>query len=598
MKKNTFVLLFSLFVAGGLMLCGCLPVDNELSGSIDVEEEVNINVAAATGTVTGRVVSANPHEPIEGATVELIVNGAKRTTTSATSTDEDLKGYFSFSGVPANTAAGTTVGYTLNISATGYADFTTRVAVPQSFDNTPVTVNLGTIGLGEVFDLAVVVVDEDGIPVADVKVFAAPTGNACGVITTVGWGASSASFISAQTASSGIATLENLNECYTYNIIAPAFDADADGVIDYTTSVFAYAGAVVSDETCSLVLTTARRGQGITPVLTSLGDEPLIPAFNLRTITDAGNVSQLALTPPGSNTMGPSDKITIVYNYPVALTGDVDISYTNYLVNPTTDVPAPVTGYPEEILVANTAAMDSTGCILTITPSATLPENVWLEVYGEVTAHTDPDLEDDYVTSSNIALSVYVHTAAGLTATPTITVDNYDGIASTHFDPGTGAPHTPNGAPTNNVYIEFGEYVQGTIRVIEYTQIARDARPAVIPVAAAPATATNAARVAIVVQDPAFTAVTTVVNGATQDIAGNMVYTDGVQSLSRFGIAAPFYEDILWTGTTAGTYYRYLVLDDAGLPIPLMDGDTITFELDIQDANGTHYYGTLTKTVE
>lgn len=586
MKKATIFLLLPLILGAGLMLYGCIPVesDTELSGKVTVTE--NISVASATGTVTGRVVSANPHEPIEGATVDLIVNGAKRTTTSATSTDEDLKGYFVFSGVPAVPAA---PGHTLNISATGYADFATRVIVPQSLDNTPVTVNLGTIALGEVFDLAVVVTDEDGIPVADVKVFALPTGNACGfVIATIAVGTSSESYISATSNSSGIATLANLNECYTYNIVAPAFDAGTDGVIDYTTSVAAYHGAVVTDETVSLVLTTARRGRGITVVANSLWDEPAIPPFNFRTITDANAAAPNMSTPgafPGGFTMGPSDKITIVYNYPVAVTGDVDISYWNYLVDPFTGVPAPVTGYPQEILVANTAAMDSTGCILTITPTSTLPANVWLQVHGSVTAHTQAGLEDDYVTGANIDLDVYVHTAAGITATPAITADNYDGISSTYFNRGTGVAYTPNGAPNNPVYIEFGEYVQGTIRVIEYTQIARVARGGA---AATVATATDRARAATVI-DPAFTAVTTVVNWATTAIVGNLVYTDGVQTVSK--LVAPFYGDILWTGTTAGTSYRF------NTGILLMDSDTITFELDIQDANGTHYYGTLTKTV-
>ena len=77
---------------------------------------------------------------------------------------------------------------------------------------------------------------------------------------------------------------------------------------------------------------------------------------------------------------------------------------------------------------------------------------------------------------------------------------------------------------------------------------------------------------------------------ATQNIAGDLIYTDGVQTVCK--VVAPFYGDITWTGTTAGTYYRY----DTGYQ--LMDGDTITFELDIQDANGTHYHDTLTKTVE
>jgi len=136
MKKYSYVLLLTLILGGALMLYGC-EGDVELSGTITVEE--NINVADATGTITGRVVDASTVDPTEGADVTLIVNGAKRTTTSATSDDEDLKGYFVFSGVPAN--IGTGVGYTLNISATGYADFTRRVLVPQTMYNTPVTVN-------------------------------------------------------------------------------------------------------------------------------------------------------------------------------------------------------------------------------------------------------------------------------------------------------------------------------------------------------------------------------------------------------------------------------------------------------------------------
>jgi hypothetical protein len=521
------------------MLYGCED-SYQLSGNINVKEEVG----DATATVTGRIVDASTNTPIQGAAVDMIVNGAKRSTTSATSSDEDLQGYFSFSGVPATFSIDgpSRQGHTLNISATGYADFSTRVPVPWSMDNTPITVDLGTIGLGEEFTLTVVVTNA-GTPVQGATVVAIPDDYECSEVSDITFGIGSANYQSAVTDSSGIATLLGLNECYSYDIVVPAFDADGDGVIDYVSGYVSYGGAINSDTTVAMVLTPARRDDSIAILTNSMMNNQEARADETRTIEfGLGNrfiIEEFGWPMPSTGT---DDPIVLVFNYPVALTGGLNVSYVDDLIDPDVDNDGLAdTGYSEEKEISVSTSLDSTGTILTITPPAAgFPKNEVIDVRGAVTAIvnglTQPR-EIDFLANGFSFVYIEDDTSTGLSSTGPVTADNYSGSDIANPFP---------------VWLEFPEFVSGTYTIVSTTV---------------------SGITTIINDDPVYFP-----SGFTQE---ELIYTDGdtdpANSFSGFG---------------SGVFYR------VALGTTLKNGDTIEIELDVTDAVGNRFSGTNTLTVE
>ncbi len=504
------------------MLHGCSG-DVDLSGTVKVEQD--INVAAATGTITGRVIDATTAAPIEAADVTLIVNGAKRTTTSATSTDEDLKGYFVFSGVPAGD-------HLLTISATGYADYADMVPVTATDDNTPYTENVGWIGLGKTFDLAVVVTDEDGTLVEGVTVRADGPASVCTGFD-VGGG-----YATAVTGSDGIATFSALNQCSSYIIVAAAFDADADGVYDYQTTTVAYDGAIDTDTTVSLVLTTAERDDDIATVAESW-DSNEQASFNTFMANESFPGANGTITLLGTYySIGTDDSIKIIFNYPVSL-GDLSVSYVDDLIDPDADDDgAEDTGYDDEILVDVTASMDSTGTILTITPpTAGFERNELIDIEWVVDATVDG--ATDYLA---LSMELYIEddTATGLSSTTTITADNYNGDS--------------DGAVAAAVVIEFPEYVYGTIRVISEGVVGSHAAGT---------------------QDILYLA-------AVEFGTGTIVWTDGDVTTTVNAVS----------GKTLGRFYTVPTART------LKDTDEIKVEVNVTDVVGTRYHETKLLTVD
>lgn len=94
MSKIFFVKLglLSLMMISAFWLTGCLH-----GGSVDVTH----NVAQSTGTLTGKLIDNATGEFLGGVTVAVIVNGVKQTAVTNNSSDPDLKGIFTFSGLPA-----------------------------------------------------------------------------------------------------------------------------------------------------------------------------------------------------------------------------------------------------------------------------------------------------------------------------------------------------------------------------------------------------------------------------------------------------------------------------------------------------------------
>lgn len=531
--RGITALLGAIFLGVGLILSGCSEDSFDL----------NVKVADATGTITGKVIDGATRAPIGDADLTLIVNGQKRTAKSSVDADPDLTGTFVFGGVPAGD-------HTLKVSAAGFAVIQFSVEVASSRDNTPVTENVGLVPLGKAFDLTVVAT-ADGTAVSGVTVFAEPEGTSfdCSkssffFFEPIFASSDSEHEISAVTGADGKATLTGLNQCVNYMIVAAPHDGNGDGQYDHVTAAAFFDGATNSARTVSLALAPAQRNDEITVVATST-DPNQSAGFGIRNITDTG-------ADPGTNSFfgffGSFDStvstapIKIVFNYPVSLSGGMTVSTNSLLVNPDASpaVPDDVTDatFGDTVILTAPAALDSTGTILTINPpTGGFPKNEMITLNGSVTATIfgATSIFSDGILDGN--LYVADDTATGLSATTTLTADNYNGSTGTTVGSGT-------------VYLEFPEYVTGTFRVISTT----------------------------------VGTTVTEINGPTNTIdpfSGEMVFTDG-SLVPACGSC----------GTGAGIFYRVPTGEF------LANGDKIKVAVDVTDAEGNHFNKEVELTVQ
>lgn len=433
MKKSTTALLlvltvFALFVTG----CGLLEKQK-------TDRSVTLTVASATGSVTGRVVDNQTLQPITGADVTFIVNGSKRTVQTSSDPDTDIAGTFYIGDMPAGT-------FQVTITATGYARMRRTVSVSQTYDNTPVSVNVGTYMMMPPSTLTVLATDA-GVPTAGITVRA--------LSNTSTW-----DFFSAVTGTDGTAQFTDLANGDKY-VICTRPKTDTAGALQFLSSCIPTGqdgtnmwDPTDSNATVALNLTKPMRDDTIQVV-----------GSNTMTIWNAGGTGAGAINieqnsgaqytvdgTAGGFAIKPGQTIIMVYNYPVSVSGAITVSYLQSLVAPTT------TGYGNTFLVTTaTGAIDATGTVVTLTNSAPWTINNAYMVDGSVTALIGTQ---NFISTQNskIGGNFYVvdDSANGLSPTTTLIADNYSG------NTGTTLPTNPN----NPIYVNFPEYVYGTFRVI------------------------------------------------------------------------------------------------------------------------------------
>ncbi|MBI3609001.1 MAG: carboxypeptidase regulatory-like domain-containing protein [Nitrospirae bacterium] len=528
-----------------------------------------------TGTVTGQVIDGATRTPIGNVEVSLIVNGVKHTLQSSPSADPDLTGTFAFSGVPAGL-------HSLKIAAAGYAVWQTTVAVAQSQDATPHTENLGKIGLGKGFSLKVVTT-ADGEVLPGVTVVAQPNGvtTDCGFYATyyyypppqtavlISPFALGNAEISVVTDSQGQGNFSGLNQCLQYLLVALPHDTNGDGVYDYTAAVTVYDGTTNSDDTIALALKAVQRNDPISLVGTSM-DHNLRVVFTARNLSDTGpdpgsdllirgagcvyNPNSSSCPTPSVYTpdypsfsvpaTGTHSVFTFVFNYPVSASS-ATVAYLDDLVNPDADENDAVDpGFPLSRSIAATVTLDVTGTIITVTPPAVgFPKNETITV-GPITAVVNG-------VTSTLNQEVYVEddTASGLSASTSITADNYRLLPATTTSYSSGAP---------SAYLDFPEYVTGTYRVVSYTTSS--------------GTTT--------VNGPPVTIVSSNYYGGPTSSMGEMVFSDGssAPACEKCGAGAGVVFRVPVTVTASSDYYSSLV--------SLADGDKLRVEVDVRDVVG------------
>jgi len=315
----------------------------------------------------------------------------------------------------------------------------------------------------------------------------------------------------------------------------------------------------------TIALTTAQRDDNIGILATSM-DNNMTATFGTGALTDDGatGLTQTAGVDQftGIPSTGTDDPIILVFNYPVALTGGLNASYVDDLIDPDTngdgawDIATGDTGYPEEKAVSPPASLDSTGTILTITPpTAGFPKNKVIDVRGVVTATVNgltQNAEIDDLANGFSFVYIEDDTTASLSSITDVTADNYNGDDD---DTTTAA----------NVFLEFPEFVYGTYTVVSTGAAGSHA--------AGTETILNSDPVAIPTGTDSF------------------VYTDG-DTTSGAGRS----------GTPAGVFYRVQVDINADSAFTaadqLVDTAEIKIELDATDAVGNRVSGTTTLTVQ
>jgi hypothetical protein len=544
MNKPAFCFKFLSLVSvvwGSLLLSSCILSD---------DRNISLQDASATGIVTGKVIDASTRAPIADAQVALIINGNKKTTTTSSSDDPDLTGTFRISGVPGGK-------HIIKFVMDGYAVVEGSIDIPMTTDNSPYTTNLGLVELGKSFDLAVLVT-ADAVPLEGVPVFAQPEGVGDGCSKPITDGAAVFEYSGAwhethaTTDADGMATLSGLNQCGAYSVVAPAFDADGDGIYDYVTAAAGlYDGRNSSDSTITLTLTKTQRDDAINIVDSSFDVYDKASAF-IYTITDTGPTGERTLRDanffdkPATGTAAP---IRFVFNYPVSLDGSLNGGIRVYqqqlLANPDADGDDSEDigyGVPREVNV--TVSLDSIGTILTITPPEEgFVKNEPILLQGEVTAQVQSNLQ--HYSLASLADQAYVvdDTDTGLNASTTITADNYNGATN---GPGSGT------VTSGTVYLEFPEIVIGTYRVLQRTARSRNTG------------------------------------------VGDLVYTDGA---AVDACPAPLPDPGQSScGTGAGVFYR-VPLDAGDVSGANEDGDTLVLYLDVADMEGNRFTSELTLTV-
>lgn len=405
-----------------------------------------MNVADATGTVTGRIYDAKTRLPMEGATITLIVNGEKRTTTSQSTADEALKGYFTIKNIPSG-------GHNLTVEAEGFATLKALANVDKSNDNTPVTTYLGPLYMGKKFDLTMVVT-YNGEPVEGAPIY-----------STSYYENYLRVYNSTLTDSNGIATFIGLDISRTHSIWVPPFDADGDGIYDYkSTESFDYYEPDKMDRTISIALIEVNHNN--IEIIATSSDQNHDASFNIQNATDLGfmDFGYLGYGDPnyysstaenyekhGVNSTGKNGPIVFVFNNPISFSnGDLMVTWRDYLINPDADNNGVEdTGYAiEKIIQGATFSIDSTGTILKVTPPAA---NGWpnvnciINIVGTVTA-----INGSQIKFLNEPVYIENDTPSGLNQSTVITADNYRNDINNY---------------SNEVYLEFPEYVYGTYKL-------------------------------------------------------------------------------------------------------------------------------------
>lgn len=406
-----------------MMFMACFVI---LTGCGDENNAVTLT-ARASGILTGRIVDSSTMQPVKGADVALIVNGAKMTTASSSSEDPDLAGTFVFTGVSATADNGP--GHTLKITAPGFAAMQTFIRIPDSSDNAPLTLSLGIIALGKGFDLTVIA-SADGTPVAGVTIKA----------SSYYWPYSPE--VTAVTDANGQAVLAGLNQELQYGITSAPF-YDGNGSLKYlSASTGSVRYSVADSQAVSLPLVSAMRSDDIQIVASNL----------LRDGSRDFSYPYLPL----QRVLTPNAAIRIVFNYPVTLSEGLSATYVNNLVAANTPDFGKVVDVPSV-----TASLDPTGTILTITNTAPYLKNQTYTFNGTVMAQVNSLTQfrslGSFSTNLFFSNRIYVadDTATGLNPLATVQADNYNGTTSA----------TATLVPAQ-VFVEFPEKVFGTYSVL------------------------------------------------------------------------------------------------------------------------------------
>jgi hypothetical protein len=470
--------------------------------------------------VIGEVNDAASLQPVSGATVVLTpVSSSAGTSTTTTSAD----GAFVLSSVPVGS-------YTMQVTAAGFAASAFSVNVSSTAIGTPAVRNIGHVVLGKTMDLTVVATN-NGAPVAGVPVMAFMTsvlGGQCGgyyLPITIANG-NAALVLSMKTGPSGTVVLSGLSQCGHYEIIAAAFDSDGDGLNDYASSLTYYSfNPAYSNTSIAIAITSVPPYTSMDPLEVIASNMRKVNPINytVRNNTDLGNFSYFASS--SYNAIGSIQPIRLVLNYPVSLSGSITASYAENLIDPDGDGNSAVdAGFPVEMPVVITASLDPTGMILTLMPPiGGFPVNHLMKIRGAVNTiwNNVPQTVDlRNVTDGPDMVYISDDGVTGLNPATTITADNYNG--------GNGLSGT--------AYLEFPEYVTGSMRVISYTK----------------------------------SGTVTVVNSNAITTTGEIVFTDGKTGGLCSGTC----------GNGAGVSYR------VNTNVSLSDGDLISVDVDVTDSEG------------
>lgn len=398
-----------------------------------------------------------------------------------------------------------------------------------------------------------VVVTNEGIPVQGVRV-AAHSQFAYPQTTSITSGITNAL---------GHVEISGLNQLSYYWITASPADINGDGVYDYQAATVNYEGATNSDKILSLPITKAQRDDQIALVFSSLGKYGS-PNTTLRRKNISGIAGE-ALALDNIKSFAAKDQlIYLVFNYPVTLDGEVSIFHKRLLINPdqvnNTTGAAPADGIVDADFNADgslpvTATLDATGTILTIVPPpGGYPKDDVITIMGKVRANIR-GVPSTMMLSSLIGESTYIFddTATGLNASGIITADNYNGSDNNYIT--ASVP-----------YVEFPEYVYGTVRYISVTHTQGTSDPS--------------DDVSVIIDGSANPT-----NPAYFGYPLELIYTDGSAAAT-----------CATCGTGAGTFAR--------VPLPdywnarVTDGDKVTVQIDVKDVEGNEVKGTYTLTIQ
>ncbi|MGB9736276.1 MAG: carboxypeptidase-like regulatory domain-containing protein [bacterium] len=506
-----------------------------LAAGCSDQRNVTLKSADNTGVITGRVIDFSTRSPIANATVILSTGGNNMVTKtiSDNNPNHDLNrtGIFVFNGVPAGD-------YKLRIVATGYATVETESSLyynDYTNTNNTVVVDYGNIQLYKGYNLDVYV-DSNGTPVTGETIYTVRNSTiispGCGGTNFYGSSYFYSPEIVATSDASGHATLSGLSQCERYAIVAPATDVNGDGIYDYQTSYVYYDGPTRSDTTLNINMLPAQRHDNIEVIATSADNYPAVEDWGVPTF----QIYDYAY-----DAVAPNGDIVFVFNYPVSL-DFVKLTLLNDFVENTDPNFGAILDIPVN------AKLSAGNTVLTIHPTTNLLVNNTYGLAGNVSANISGFLQTYGLSNYFPYWYVFDNTATGIGGADfTVSADNFNGSVN-----GSGG--------AKNVYLKFPEWVYGRLQVIGYTKAGASTYYG------------------------AF--------GPTDYFSCYMIYEgNGIGGCEGTNCGPSGLKTVCFYDLTSYTYIDTFN-DDSSFGGPSVN--TVTVQIDVDDAEGNHFSGTLT----